>query len=394
MPDKDGEPVAEIRPFKIDIPQDALDDLHRRIDDTRWPSELPGVGWDRGVPVGYLKELTKYWRHEFDWRLAEQRLNDIPQFMTTIDGVNVHFLHARSPEPNARPLIITHGWPGSVAEFLDVIGPLTNPAAHGGDPADAFHVVVPSVPGYGFSGPTGAIGWDVPRISRAWAKLMRALGYHRYIAQGGDWGMPISLHLGLADPAHVAGVHVNMFVTFPPDDPAAFAGLDHAERARLEFAAHFEQDKAGWRHIQSTRPQTLSYALTDSPVGQLAWIVEKFKEWTDSDNVPEDAVDRDLLLTIVSIYWLTATAGSSAQLYYESNRLDFAKTWGGPWDLAAPVGVAYFPADAVRPVRRFAESILPTLSRWTEFDRGGHFATMEQPDLLVDDLRAFARTLG
>ena len=193
----------------------------------------------------------------------------------------------------------------------------------------------------------------------------------------------------------MAGVHVNMLVTFPPDDPAAFAGLDHAERARLEFAAHFEQDKAGWRHIQSTRPQTLAYALTDSPVGQLAWIVEKFKEWTDSDNAPEDAVDRDLLLTIVSIYWLTATAGSSAQLYYESNRLDFAKTWGGPW----PIGGAgrawrYFPADAVRPMRRFAEATCRRSSRWTEFDRGGHFAAMEQPDLLVDDLRAFARTLG
>jgi epoxide hydrolase len=384
----------QIRPFRIDIPQADLDDLHARIAATRWPGELPGVGWDRGVPVGYLKELAEYWRTRFDWRAAERRLNAIPQFTTEIDGVNVHFLHVRSAEPDATPLIITHGWPGSVAEFLDVIGPLTDPAAYGGDPADAFHVVIPSIPGYGFSGPTGATGWDVQRVARAWAELMRRLGYERYVAQGGDWGMAISLHLGLADPEHVAGVHVNMFVTFPPEDPAAFAGLDEADLARLEFAAHFEQDKAGWRHIQSTRPQTLAYALTDSPVGQLAWIVEKFKEWTDAADVPEDAVDRDLMLTIVSIYWLTATAGSSAQLYYESNRLDFLTTWGGPWELAAPVGVASFPADAVRPIRSFAEGILPTLTHWTETERGGHFAAMEQPGLLVEDIRAFTRTLG
>jgi pimeloyl-ACP methyl ester carboxylesterase len=386
--------VADIRPFRIDIPQADIDDLHRRIDATRWPEELPGVGWDRGVPVDYLRELADHWRTEFDWRAAERRLNAVPAFTTEIDGTTVHFLHVRSPEPTARPLILTHGWPGSVAEFLDVISPLTDPAAHGGDPADAFHVVVPSIPGYGFSGPTGATGWDVRRVARAWAKLMGRLGYDRYVAQGGDWGMAISLHLALADPEHVAGVHVNMFVTIPPNDPTAFEGLTEADLARLNWAAEFEQDRAGWRHIQSTRPQTLSYALTDSPVGQLAWIAEKFKEWTDSDKAPEDAVDRDHLLTIVSIYWLTATAGSSAQLYYESNRLDFLRTWTGPWDeLAAPVAVASFPADAVRPVRRFAEAILPTLTRWTEFDEGGHFAAMEQPAALVEDVRAFARTL-
>jgi epoxide hydrolase len=382
-----------MRPFRIDIPQADLDDLDRRIAATRWPDEITGDGWDRGVPLGYLKELAEYWRASFDWRAAEERLNQFPQFVTEIDGVNVHFLHVRSPEPNAMPLLITHGWPGSVAEFVNVIGPLTDPAAHGGDPADAFHVVIPSIPGYGFSGPTGAPGWDVTRVSRAWRELMSQLGYDSYVAQGGDWGMPISLHLALADPDHVAGVHVNMFVTFPPEDPAAFADLDAADQARLQFAAGFEQTSAGWRHIQSTRPQTLAYALTDSPVGQLAWIVEKFKEWTDSDTAPEDAVDRDLLLTIVTIYWLTATAGSSAQLYFESNRLDFVKTWGGPWNLAMPIGVASFPADAVRPIRRWAEPLLPTLSRWTEFDRGGHFAAMEQPALLVDDIRAFTRPL-
>lgn len=384
-----------MRPFRIEIPQADLDDLHRRLAATRWPSEMPDVGWERGVPLGYLRELTDYWRTTYDWRAAEEQLNRFPQFVTEIDGVNVHFLHVRSPEPTALPLILTHGWPGSVAEFLDVIGPLTDPGAHGGDPADAFHLVIPSIPGYGLSGPTGRTGWDVPRVARAWATLMRRLGYGRYVAQGGDWGSPISLQLGLADPEHVAGVHVNMLVTFPPEDFTGPADLDDSDRARLEHAGEFAQDGLGWQRIQSTRPQTLSYALTDSPVGQLAWIVEKFREWTDSGKAPEDAVNRDRLLTNVMIYWLTATAGSSAQLYYESARLslDFARTWGGPWPLTVPVGVAVFPADATRPIRAFAERAVPTITRWTEFDRGGHFAAMEQPGLLVGDVRAFSRTL-
>jgi pimeloyl-ACP methyl ester carboxylesterase len=384
-----------MRAFRIDIPQSDLDDLSRRLASTRWPDEVPGTGWSRGVPVSYLKELTEHWRMVYDWRTAEQRLNQFPQFITQIDGTDVHFLHIMSPEPTAKALLLTHGWPGSFAEFVDVIGPLSDPRAHDGDPADAFHLVIPSIPGYGFSGPTRQPGWDVRRIARAWAELMRCLGYDRYVAQGGDWGMPISLELGLAEPQHVAGVHLNMLATFPPDDPAAFAGLDEADLARLAFAGHFEQDGAGWRKIQSSRPQTISYGLTDSPVGQLAWIVEKFKEWTGSVERPEEAVDRDQLLTIVMIYWLTATAGSSAQLYYESNRLDadFVRTWAGPWALAVPVGVAVFPADAVRPIRSFAEKILPTLTHWTEFDRGGHFAAMEQPELFVGDVRTFARSL-
>ncbi|MFF4378188.1 epoxide hydrolase family protein [Kitasatospora sp. NPDC001547] len=382
-----------MRPFRIDVPQEALDDLDRRLAATRWPGELPGVGWQRGVPLGYLKDLAEYWRTGFDWRKAEEQLNAFPQFLTEIDGVDIHFLHVRSPEPDAMPLIITHGWPGSVAEFLDVIGPLTDPRAHGGDPADAFHLVIPSLPGYGFSGRPRETGWDTARVGRAWAELMRRLDYDRYLVQGGDWGMPISLRLGLADPAHVAGVHLNMLATFPPQDPAEFADLDEADRARLEFAAHFEQDGAGWRKIQSTRPQTISYALTDSPVGQLAWIVEKFKEWTAADTAPEDAVARDRLLTNAAIYWFTASAGSSAQLYYESNRLDseFVGTWAGPWQLAAPVGVAVFPEDAVRPIRRWAERILPTLAHWSEFERGGHFAALEEPGLFVGDVRTFAR---
>lgn len=384
-----------MRPFKVDIPQSDLDDLNRRIAATRWPDEMPGAGWSRGVPVGYLKELAEYWRTSYDWRSAEARLNQFPQFVTEIDGASVHFMHVRSPEPNALPLIITHGWPGSVVEFLNIIGPLTDPGAYGGDPADAFHLVIPSIPGYAFSGPTGAPGWNVEHVARAWRELMSRLGYARYAVQGGDWGMPISLRLGLADAEHVAGVHINMCVTFPPPDFSDFASLDDTDRARLEFTGYFAQDGIGWQKIQSTRPQTLAYALTDSPVGQLAWIVEKFREWTDSRRAPEDAVNRDLMLTNVTIYWLTATAGSSAQLYFETTHLDadFVSTWAGPWPLSMPVGVAVFPKDAVRPVRRFAEQILPTLTHWTEFDRGGHFAALEQPELLVDDIRKFGRSL-
>jgi pimeloyl-ACP methyl ester carboxylesterase len=384
-----------MQPFEIKIPQEQVDDLKRRLAATRWPDEIPGAGWDRGTPVAYMKDLAEYWRTTYDWRDAEAGLNKLPQFVTRIDGTRVHFVHVRSPEPTALPLIITHGWPGSFVEFLDVIGPLTDPAAYGGDPADAFHVVIPTIPGFGFSGPTSQPGWDIPRVARAWMELMRSLGYTRYVAQGGDWGSPVSLRLGLADPDHVAGVHVNMFVTFPPQEPGAFDGLSAADQARLEFTGRFQQDGMGWQKIQSTRPQTLAYGLTDSPAGQLAWIAEKFKEWTDSVQAPEDAISRDRLLTLVSIFWLTATAGSSAQLYYESTHTDadFFRTWGGPWPLAMPAGVAVFPSDAVRPVRSWAEKILPTLTHWAEYDRGGHFAAMEEPDLYVDDIRLFTRAL-
>ncbi|HLX48010.1 MAG TPA: epoxide hydrolase [Streptosporangiaceae bacterium] len=392
-----------MRPFKIEIPQAQLDDLKQRLAATRWPDEMPGAGWSRGVPLGYIKELAEYWRTTYDWRAAEARLNQFPQFLTEIDGVQVHFLHVRSPEPDAMPVILTHGWPSSFVEFIDVIDPLTNPVAHGGTPADAFHVVIPSIPGYTFSGPAGQPGWDTERVAQAWKTLMRTLGYDRYLVQGGDWGMPISLRLGLADPEHVAGVHLNMLATFPPADPsdqaamgALMAELSPADIERAQFAGYFAQDGAGWLKIQCTRPQTLAYGLTDSPAGQLAWIAEKFKEWTDSTDAPEDAISRDHLLTNVMLYWLTATAGSSAQLYYESEHLDadFIRTWGGPWPLAMPAGVASFPKDAVRAIRPWAEKILPTLTHWSEFDKGGHFAALEQPELFVGDLRTFAQSLG
>ncbi|WP_433241316.1 epoxide hydrolase family protein [Streptosporangium sp. CA-135522] len=383
-----------MRPFRIEIPQTDLDDLNRRIADTRWPDELPGVGWDRGVPAGYLKELAEYWRTSYDWRAAEAKLNAHPQFVTEIDGADVHFLHVRSPEPDATPLLLTHGWPGSVAEFLDVIGPLSDPRAHGGDPADAFHLVIPSIPGYGFS-TLRETGWNVPRIAKAWAELMRVLGYDRYVAQGGDAGSVISLELGRTDPEHVIGVHVNMLMTFPSGDPAEFADLSETDQARLGKLSQFDADLSGYMKIQATRPQTLSYGLNDSPIGQLAWIVEKFREWTDSAKVPEDAVDRDQLLTIVSIYWLTATAGSSAQFYYEgAEGVRQAANGILPPPVTVPVGVAVFPHDIFVPLRRLADRDLPNITHWTEFDRGGHFAAMEQPALLAGDIQAFVRSLG
>ncbi|MEJ3748494.1 epoxide hydrolase family protein [Actinomycetes bacterium KLBMP 9797] len=382
-----------MRPYRIDIPQADLDDLARRLAGTRWPAALADDGWDRGVPVDYLSELAEYWRTTYDWRAAEAELNRYPQFRTEIDGGTIHFVHVRSPEPGARAMVITHGWPGSVAEFLDVIGPLTDPARHGGDPADAFHLVIPSLPGFGFSGPAEA-GWHPERIARAWAELMRRLGYDRYIAQGGDAGSVISQHLGRTAPEHVAGVHLNMLMTFPSGDPAELAALSESDRARLARMARFDVDLSGYMTLQATRPQTLAYGLTDSPVGQLAWIVEKFKEWTDAEKVPEDALDRDRLLTLVSIYWFTATAGSSANLYYEDAG-GLPNQPGGvrPAPLTVPVGVAVFPADILLPLRSLAHRDLPTIVHWSEFDRGGHFAALEEPDLYTADLRTFARLL-
>jgi epoxide hydrolase len=384
-----------MRPYRIEIPQADLDDLQRRLAATRWPSELPGIGWDRGVPLEYLKELAEYWRTSYDWRAAEAQLNEFPQFTTEIDGTNVHFLHVRSPEPDAMPLIITHGWPGSVAEFLNVIGPLTDPRAHGDDPADAFHVIVPSIPGFGFSGPTPEPGWDMVRIARAWAELMHRLGYDAYIPQGGDLGAFISLALAGVDAEHVRGAHVNFLVTPPSGDPSELAGLGESDLSRIGQLAKFVNYGTGYMKLQSTRPQTLAYGLTDSPVGQLAWIVEKFFEWTDSVKAPEDAVNRDQMLTNVMIYWLTATAGSSAGYYFEiAGTLPTAATPPAPPSpLPGPVGVAVFPGDAAKPVRRLADRQFPNIVHWREFDQGGHLAAMEQPDLFVADIREFARRL-
>ncbi|MEU5848559.1 epoxide hydrolase family protein [Saccharopolyspora shandongensis] len=318
------------------------------------------------------------------WRACERELNGYPQFTTEIDGQNIHFLHVRSPEPDALPLILTHGWPGSIVEFLHVIGPLTDPRAHGGDPADAFHLVIPSIPGSGFSGPTGEAGWDTSRVTRAFAELMSRLGYDRYGAQGGDTGAVISPGLGRFNPDKVVGVHTNGLSAFTEVAPDRVGELSAAEQARLKHLEYMKTEQSGYAMIQITRPQTLAHGLHDSPVGQLAWIVEKFKEWTDpAAELPEDAVDRDLLLTNVMLYWLTGTAGSSANCYYETAH---AGAWGASARSTVPTGVAVFPMDV-----SIRSTLEPehTIVHWSEFSRGGHFAAMEAPDLLIEDVREF-----
>jgi pimeloyl-ACP methyl ester carboxylesterase len=381
-----------IEPFTIAIPQADLDDLRQRLARTRWPNELPGTGWSRGVPLSYLKQLAAYWRDDYNWREHEARLNQFPQFTTEIDGQSIHFLHVRSPEPGALPLMLIHSWPGSIAEFMRLIDPLTDPRAHGGDPADAFHVVAPSIPGFGFSTPVLEAGWSSGRIARAFVELMRRLGYERYGAHGGDIGAGVAGSLSPIDPARVVGAHVSSdpptavsFAMFT-GDPAASPGLSDAERERIEQMKQTSMDGMGYIQIQTTRPQTLAYALTDSPVGQLAWIAEKFKEWTDpAAELPEDAVDRDQLLTNISIYWFTQSGASTAHALYESMH---AQEWGeqGP----APTGFAVFGAESI--ARRLIDPE-HKIAHWSEFERGGHFPAMEVPELLAGDIRAFFRAL-
>jgi epoxide hydrolase len=382
-----------IQPFRVEVPQADLDDLQHRLGRTRWPGEVPGAGWSRGVPLDYLRELAGHWRDGFDWRAQEARLNQVPQFTTVIDGQPIHFLHARSPEPDALPLVVTHGYPGSVVEFLELVGPLTDPRAHGGDPADAFHLVAPSLPGFGFSSPVREPGWAMGRTARAWVELMARLGYDRYGAQGGDIGAGVTGMLAALDPARVVGVHVNSdplavaAVALPPDEVADKAAVTAEHQATLERMRQFKADGLGYIALQTTRPQTIAYSLNDSPVGQLAWIVEKFKEWTDpAAELPEDAVDRDLLLTNVSIYWFTGTGASAAQFLYEAAH-------GGEWPGASevPSGWAVFGAGDDL-VRRLIDPE-GAIGHWTQHRRGGHFAAMESPDLLVTDVRAFFRKL-
>jgi epoxide hydrolase len=388
----------EIRPFRIDIPQADLTDLKERLAATRWPARPRTGDWSRGVPLDYLRGLADYWATGFDWRAQEAALNEIPQFTTEIDGQTIHFFHVRSPEPDALPLILTHGWPSSPVEFVDLIGPLTDPRAHGGDPADAFHVVIPSLPGYGFSTPIGEAGFTLFGVARAWAELMSRLGYERYVAQGTDVGSGVAGMLPMVDPGRVAGVHLTGTAAATPfDPPIELDGLSAADRARAERFNRFLDEGTGYLVLQSTRPQTLAYALNDSPVGQLAWIVEKFHEGTDpAAELPDDAVDRDRLLTNVSVYWFTGSGASTAHAVYEGMRAwrafaaqqDAGET--RPPSAGPPTGVAVFAADTtirdlMDPDRRIAH--------WSEYDRGGHFAAMEVPDLLTGDIRAFGRTL-
>ena len=374
----------EFTPFTVSVPDRQIDDLHGRLACTRWPAPLPGDDWDTGVPVGYLQVLADAWAHRFDWRAAEARLNRHPQFLTEIDGAQIHFLHVRSPHDDAIPLLLTHGWPGSVFEFLDVITPLSEPD----DPADAFHIIVPSLPGFGFSGPTTQ-AWDSDRIARAWAELMAGLGYERFAVQGGDIGAAVSPAVARAVPNRVIGVHINGSQAFvPPDsvDDHTKAALSDLDRDRLDRIGTFMRDEYGYISIQSTRPQTLAYGLTDSPVGQLAWIIDKFNAWTwPVDALPEDVLGLDRLLEHVSLYWFTATAGTSAYTGYATS------TWGPPPE-PSPVPTAFLQFAHDIGIRRFVERE-HQVERWTDIDHCGHFAAMEEPRVFVDDIRRFFRNL-
>jgi pimeloyl-ACP methyl ester carboxylesterase len=384
-------------PFRMEIPQAALDDLRSRLAATRWPARPRVDDWSRGVPVDYLKGLADYWAGGFDWRAQEAALNEIPQFTTEIEGQTIHFLHVRSPEPDALPLILTHGWPSSPVEFARLIGPLTDPRGHGGEPADAFHVVAPSLPGYGFSNPIGEAGFNLFGVARAWAELMSRLGYERYAAQGTDVGSGVAGMLPMVDPSRVVGVHLSGTGASTPFGPALeLDGLGVADRARAERFNKFRDEGLGYLTLQSTRPQTLAYSLNDSPVGQLAWIVEKFHEWTDpAAKLPEEAVDRDQMLTIVSIFWFTGSGASAAHAVYEGMqawRALAARQGSDSQGEQAPVptGVAVFAADTT--IRSLMDP-LGKIEHWSEYDRGGHFAAMEVPDLLTDDIRTFCRPL-
>jgi pimeloyl-ACP methyl ester carboxylesterase len=374
-------------PFTIAVSDASIDDLRRRLTQTRWPEAETVDDWSQGAPLAYVQEVCTYWAESYDWRAAEARLNAWDHAIETIDGLDVHYLDARSPEPDALPLIITHGWPGSIVEFLDVIEPLRDPRANGGDPADAFHVICPSLPGFGFSGKPTGTGWGGPKVAETWIALMQGLGFDRWGAQGGDWGAAVTTAIGGHADSGCIGIHVNMPLGRPgPNDEPA----DDAERAVMAALAHYQEWDSGYSKQQATRPQTLGYGLTDSPAGQAAWILEKFWAWTDCGHPnghPENAIARDRILDNIMLYWLNQTAAFPGRLYWES--------FGSfrPTPVQVPVGVAAYPKEILPSSPRWCAPVYPDLRRWTEMEAGGHFAAMEQPASFVDDVRAFYRDL-
>jgi pimeloyl-ACP methyl ester carboxylesterase len=369
-----------IRPFRIETPDADIADLKRRLAATRWPEHEPVDDWSQGTPLGYLQKLCASWANDYDWRTTEARLNRLPQFFTEIDGVDIHFVHLRSKHEDALPLVMTHGWPGSIVEFLKVVDPLVEPTAHAGNAADAFHLVLPTLPGYGFSGKPAQTGWGVERIARAWAELMRRLGYAGYVAQGGDWGSSVTTWIGIQDAAHCRGIHVNMPIVAV--DKATLADLTPQEKSALEGRKHYVDWDSGYSKQQSTRPQTVGYGLVDSPAGLAGWILEKFHAWTDCDGHPENILTRNELLDNLMFYWLPGAGASSARLYWES----FSRTPLEPVHVAA--GVSQFPKEIFRASRRWAEKRYTNIVYWNELERGGHFAAFEQPEVFVRELRA------
>ncbi|MEX1006474.1 MAG: epoxide hydrolase family protein [Acidimicrobiia bacterium] len=374
---------GEITDFRVEIAPDAVADLRDRLARTRWPEAETVDDWSQGVPLAYAQSLCAYWARGYDFAAAEQRFNAFPQFRTELDGLGIHFVHARSPHADALPLVLTHGWPGSVVEFQKVIGPLSDPSAYGGDAADAFHVVCPSLPGYGFSDKPSSAGWKIERIARAWVELMARLGYSRYGAQGGDWGSFVTTSIGQQDPEHAVGVHVQLPLVAL--DASMMTDLTPAEQSSLESTAYYSRWGSGYSTQQASRPQTLGYGLVDSPAAQCTWVVEKFWDWTDCDGHPENVLSRDELLDNVMFYWLPGTGASSARLYWES----FHEQNTEP--VTVPSGCSIFPKEIFRPSRRWVEQRFTDLRYFNELDRGGHFAAFEQPETFVDEVRAFFR---
>jgi pimeloyl-ACP methyl ester carboxylesterase len=393
-------PSDAIRPFHIDIPESALRDLRQRVLDTRWPDKETVDDQSQGAQLAKIEALVHYWGTAYDWRKVEARLNALPQFVTRIDGLDIHFIHVRSRHPHALPLIITHGWPGSVLELEKAIGPLTDPTAYGGRAEDAFDVVIPSMPGYGFSERPTATGWDPERIGRAWAVLMRRLGYPQYVAQGGDWGSVIVDVMGRQAPAGLLGIHVNMPATVPDDVVKALndgdrapAGLSAAESAAFDSLSTFFTKNAGYGVMMVTRPQTVGYGLSDSPAGLAAWMYDKFAQWTYSGGEPERSLTRDEMLDDITLYWLTNTAVSSARLYWENNNNNFGASAQKTADIAVPVAVTVFPGEIYRAPKTWTERAYPRLIYFNEVDKGGHFAAWEQPTLFAAELRSAFRSL-
>jgi pimeloyl-ACP methyl ester carboxylesterase len=368
-----------IKPFRVDIPQSQLDDLKARLANTRWPDAETVDDWSQGAPLNAVKSLCKYWQHSYDWRRCEQELNTHPQFTTEIDGLDIHFLHIRSPHDNALPMLMTHGWPGSVLEFMRVIDPLTNPTAHGGSAKDAFHLVIPSLPGYGFSGKPSATGWGLERIAQAWITLMARLGYSKYVAQGGDWGSGVTTAIARIEPPECLAIHINMALAQPTADD--MASLTERDKNALADVKHYFDNDSGYAMIQKSRPQSLGYGLADSPVAQAAWIYEKFHGWTDNKGRPEDALSRDQMLDDISIYWLTNSGASSARLYWES----FHSLLAEP--ITMPCGVSIFPKELFRPARQWVERLYQNLIHWNNVEKGGHFAAFEQAEIFVNEVR-------
>ena len=379
---------ARVEPFRVEASEAALANLRARLRAIRWPDRETVDDWSQGVPLDYLRDLVTYWLDRYDWRAREDHINSYAQFRAQVRGIGIHFVHVRSRHADAAPLILSHGWPGSIVEFLGVIGPLTDPGAHGGSAADAFHVVCPSLPGYGFSDKPIARGCGVEKIAELWDELMVMLGYERYYAQGGDWGAAVTTQIGMQARGHCRGIHLNLPIARPPREPSP--NPTPAEERAVAATQHYATHESGYAALQSTRPQTIGYALVDSPVAQCAWIIEKFKTWTDNDGLPEGAISRDALLDHVMMYWLPATGASSARLYWESFRSSF-----GPDSpqVTLPTGCSQFAKELALPPREWVQRRYPNLVYWNELPKGGHFAAFEQPAVFVEEVRRCFRLM-